>query len=107
MADFTLKRNDTRPAFGAALLSNEVAYNLTGAAVKFIMKADGSVTPKINAAAVILDAATGLVEYQWTVTDTDTEGLYNAEWEVTDAEGKVITFPNDSYFTVEIVEDLG
>lgn len=107
MADFTIKRNDTKPYLGAALLTNGNAYVLTGASVKFIMKLPGAAVPKVSAAATILDAATGLIEYRWVAADTDTEGVYDCEWQVTDSELKVITFPNAGYFTVEVTEDLG
>ena len=111
MADFTIKRNDTKPYLIASLKTNGVAYNLTGASAKFIMKLEGAVTPKVSQPALLNDPVNGVLEYRWSPTDTDTEGIYNAEWEVTDSGGKVITFPNGGdgadYFTIEVVEDLG
>ena len=34
--------------------------------------------------------------YAWTASDTDTPGIYVAEWEVTTSAAKVITFPNEA-----------
>ena len=111
MADFTLKRNDTRPKIQAQLTQDGNPYDLTGSTVKFIMKQDGAGSAKVDSAATIVDAANGDVEYAWSAVDTDTEGDYNAEWEVTDGSGDVLTFPNGhdtapQYITVEVVEDL-
>lgn len=111
MADFTIKRNDTKPLLTATLKSDGVAVNLLGATVKFIMKKAGAVEAKVNSAATVTDAAGGAVEYAWVATDTDKEGDYNGEFEVTDGAGKISTFPNGhdgiDYFTIEITEDLG
>lgn len=113
MADFIIKRNDTLPKLAATLTTDGAAYNLTGASVKLIMKVEGATTPKVNSAATIVDASAGKVEYLWddVAGDTDTEGLYDCEFEVTDANGDILTFPNGAdgtnYFTVEIKEDLG
>lgn len=111
MADYTMKRNDTLPKVTATLQTNGSNYNLTGATVKFIMRATGAGAPKVDAAATVTNAANGAVEYAWIAADTDTEGDFNAEFEVTTSGGDVITFPNGhdgtDYFTVEIVTDLG
>lgn len=111
MADFEIKRNDTKPYFVANLTQNGSAYDLSGAtSVKFIMKKDGGAQAKVNAVATIVNAVAGTVQYEWIAVDTDTAGSYLAEVEVVDAEGDVLTFPNGAvtpYFTVAITEDLG
>lgn len=112
MADFTIKRNDTLPKIEATLQQNSIVYDLTGSTVKFIMKKTGAASAKVDAAATVVDAAGGQVEYTWDdgVGDTDTEGTYNGEFEVTTGAGEVLTFPNGAdgtdYFTIEITEDL-
>lgn len=112
MADFTIKRNDTLPKLEVTLQQNNAVYNLTGATVKFIMKKAGAASAKVDATATVVDAASGEVEYAWDdgVGDTDTEGEYNGEFEVTTSGGDILTFPNGAddtdYFTIEIVEDL-
>lgn len=79
----------------------------TASSVKFIMVPVSSSTPKVNAAATFAsDRTTGGVSYSWGATDTDTVGLYKAEWEVTWADATKQTFPSDDYLYVVVVADL-
>ena len=52
---------------------------LTGASVRLLMGIPGK-PRKVAAAATILDAANGIVEYAWAAGDVDTVGVYLAEW---------------------------
>lgn len=107
MSDITLKRGDRLPLLDRTLLDeNDDAVDLTGATVRFIMRAYGATNPKISAAATVLDAPTGRVRYSWTANDTDTAGHYQAEFEVTFSNGRKETFPNDHHLTVDVVADL-
>lgn len=108
---FTIKRNDRRPRYRVNLTTRPnpeaaaVAVDLTGATgVRFLMK-DGT-TLKVDQPATVVDAATGLVEYAWGATDTDTPGEYNVEFEV-DWGGEKQTFPSVGYFTCTVETDLG
>lgn len=104
---FVIKRNDRAPSIEGTLgLSDGTVVNLTGTSVKFIMTLAGATIPKINAAATIVDAINGEVSYSWGATDTDTAGLYRAEWEVTFAGGIKRTFPSDDFLYVRVLEDL-
>jgi hypothetical protein len=47
------------------------------------------------------------VEYQPIPEDMETKGKFKQEWEVVFNDGKILTFPNDGYNTVNILEDLG
>lgn len=107
MADFNIKRNDTEPPITATLEDSNGAIDLTGSIVKFIMKDPNSGVAKVDAQANITDPVNGLVQYQWQVGDTDTGGFFFAEWEVTLPSGRRATFPNDSFNSVLITEDLG
>lgn len=102
---FTIKRNDTSPLFEHELTPTP---DLTGATVVFNMKTTGGVS-KVNrgAATIVGDPTLGIVRYSWLAADTNTAGLFNAEYEVTYANGKIETFPNDSYIRVKVTEDLG
>jgi hypothetical protein len=103
---FEIKRNDLRPHWRVTLTSNGTPVDLTGAATaKFTMK-EGT-TVKVNKAAMtFIDQAGGVVEYDWTGTDTDTSGTYNVEVEVDWGAGEIQTFPSKGYFTITIEDDL-
>jgi hypothetical protein len=106
VSDFALKQHDRKPSIAATLTLDGVAVNLTGATVKFIMATAPGATPKVNATATIVNAATGQVRYDWLAVNTDTVGIYDAEWEVTYPDTTKQTFPTLTYLTVNIVADL-
>jgi hypothetical protein len=103
---FYIKRNDTSPSISATLASDGTAVDLTGATVKFIMRLPGATSAKVNTAATVVSAADGTVRYDWVAANTDTAGLYQAEFEVTFAGGAKRTFPADDYLYVSVVTDL-
>jgi hypothetical protein len=93
---------DTSPAFTATLSNVDratkvsTAANLTGAtvAVHFL-------TPDVplSVAATIVDAATGVVSYEWVTGDlTDARvGVWDWEAQVTFSNGKIQTFPGGTF----------
>jgi hypothetical protein len=104
---FYVKQNDTSPAMLATLQDADGnAVNVTGATVRFHMRAVGSTQVVVDEAATIVTALDGLVRYDWQAADTDTIGSYQAEFEVTYADASVETFPNDGYIRVEIIDDI-
>lgn len=104
---FYVKQNDTSPAMLATLQDADGnAVNVTGATVRFHMRAVGSTTVVVDEAATIVTDLDGLVRYDWQAADTDTIGSYQAEFEVTYSDGSVETFPNDGYIRVEITDDI-
>lgn len=104
---FYVKQNDTSPAMLATLQdANGAAVNILGATIRFHMRAIGSTQTKVNSAATIVNAATGEVRYNWSASDTNTVGAFQAEFQVTYADGKIETFPNDGYIPVEITDDI-
>lgn len=106
-ADWYWKANDTAPAIEGQLTdSSGSPVDVTGASVTFIMKAVGGNTPKINAAATIVTAASGIVKYTPATGDTDTAGDYLAEFQVIFGDGSKETFPNPAYLAVTITADL-
>jgi hypothetical protein len=103
---FTIKQNDRSPPITATLTAGGSAVDLSGCTVKFIMRAPGASSAKVNTAATIVSASAGTVSYSWGATDTDTAGLYQAEWEVTFAGGIKRTWPAEDYLYILIVSDL-
>lgn len=107
MSDFTIKAHDRLPSIQTTLSAGGVPVDLTTATgVTFIMAQTIGGSTKINAAAVVVNAAAGVVRYDWLSTDTDTPGSYNAEWEVTWPGPKQQTFPTASYHSISVLADL-
>ncbi len=106
-----IKQNDTTPPLRCALQfpsASGTVLDLTNAAgVKFIMSHVNG-TPKVNRAATVLSPATaGVVMHTWLPADTNTAGVYHAEWQITWGDGTIQTLPTESYVRIEIVPDLG
>ena len=106
---FYIKANDTasfitrdlKDAFGAPV-------NVTGAAVKFSMRVKPAGTVKVDDQdAVIVTAGTGRVRYEWTAANTNTADEYEGEFQVTYANGKIQTFPNDGHIPIVVTDDIG
>lgn len=104
---FYLKQNDTAPSIRATLKDGSgSAIDLTGASVRFHMK-DLAGTVKIDTDATVISPATsGIVQYNWTGSDTDTAGTYYAEFEVTYSDSTVESFPNDGNIGILITKAL-
>lgn len=109
MADFYLKKNDTSPFIRIQCQDDGGnPVDLSGATAKFLMREVDSDTTKVDSAATITDAANGKVQYEWSSSDTDTAGDFEAEFEITYGDSTVETFPNaDSYIEVKISDDIG
>lgn len=105
---FTIKQNDRLPSIQATCVDADgAAVDLTGATgVTFHMKAVGGGAAKVNAAGVIVNAASGIVRYDWAATDTDTVGEFLGEFEVAFTGPKTQTFPNFENIAITIVDDL-
>lgn len=107
--DFFIKQSDTAPPIVVVLNdASEDAVDLsTSSSIMFIMsnKLTGEVV--VEAAADLLDADSGQVQYQWQTGDTDAAGVYKAEFEVTWDDGTIETFPNSKYISIKVVVDLG
>lgn len=107
MYDITIKRGDTRNCIKAILKdAGEAPVDLIGCKVIFHM-APLRGPAVISRAAHIEDATAGEVWVVWEGEEIKTAGVYRAEFEVLYDDGKVETFPNDGYISVQILEDLG
>jgi hypothetical protein len=110
---FTAKQHDTAPAYVADLaddfgLVSEAPINLTSAtSVRFLMRKNGQTgTPKVSSVMTVTDAANGRVQHNWGTADLDTVGTYDVEFEITWTDGTIETVPNDTYLTINVVDDL-
>lgn len=104
---FTIKQGDTSPSLLADLVTpaNEAAQ-LVGATVLFHMRSSRRSVLPLVAAATVVDPELGRVRYDWQPEDTSTAGDFEAEFEVTYADGSVETFPNDGYIDIYIPEQI-
>ena len=104
---FEMVKGDRKPSVLATLkYSDGTTVDLTGCTAKFHMKKGATV--KVNASATIISPPTnGQVRYDWIIGDTDVtleaDGyvLYEAEFEITFADGKVMTFPTKAEFEIK------
>ena len=104
---FYLKQNDTAPSIRATLENgNGDPIDLINATVRFHMRALGSTTTKVDAAATVVSASLVIVQYNWVAADSNTIGTYTAEFEVTYPDTTVETFPNNGYIRIEITDDI-
>jgi hypothetical protein len=109
LTTFTIKQNDQLPIIQATLYNGDgTPIDLTTASsVKFLMRSlTGSQAVKVNAAATIDTAASGIVTYAWAAADTDTAGQFQAEWQITWPGPKKQTVPNSTYFDVIVIDDI-
>ena len=105
--DVTIKRGDTRNCI-KAILKNASGdpVNLVGCSVKFHM-APLRQPAIVSRAAHIEDAEAGEVWVVWVPGETDSTGIYQAEFEVMYQDGRRETFPNKGYISLLIQNDLG
>jgi hypothetical protein len=101
-----MKRGDTWPYLKLVLSDQSGPINLsTATQVRLLLK---SRTVVITTGPVtISNAVAGEITYQWEADDLLIAGDYDGEAEITWASGKVQTVPNDGYFTLHVVQDLG
>jgi hypothetical protein len=71
------------PSIAEILTIGGVVKDLTGCTVKFRMRAVGSSTLKVDAAATVVSAGAGSVRYDWQTADVDTAATYLVWWTVT------------------------
>lgn len=108
MTDFIIAKGDLLPSISATLIDDfDTPANLTGCTVEFIMSTvNDFATPMLDATAVVVNAATGAVRYDWTGTDTSVTGNYVARWRVTNtSSGKKMTFPNIGFISITISDN--
>lgn len=96
--DFQLKQGDTLPLLEGTAEDANGPVDISGATAARLHVVRGT-TVIVNAPVTIIDDGTlslrGKWEYEWQVSDTDTElGTYDFELEVEFLPNKILTFPN-------------
>ncbi len=105
---YLVKRGDLRPSIRMTLTGRdgEPLALPDGSTVRFRMRTVERTTPaaspKVDALAVIEDAATATVRYDWAGTDTDTNGSFYGEFRRVLASGQE-TVPADSYLEIRVI----
>lgn len=87
-----LKQGDLAPT-----LRVDLNADVTGATTKQVKYRRRHTTTVITKTLTVVDAPTGVLEYQWLATETDTAGTYQGEAVITFASGAVQRFPQDGY----------
>ena len=101
-----MKKGDRLPLLQAELTdASGTPLNLTGATVTFKMRSRNGTVLKVNAAASVISAELGVVQYAWGATDTDTEGSFDAEF-VASFGGLPMTVPGAGAFLIVIGSGL-
>lgn len=107
MIDFYIKQGDLLPVLRAQLTDlNGTSVNISGAAIDFNYKLKSPTGVFVQRAAVIEDAANGIVQYPWVSGDTSSLGLYIGEFVVTFSDSKQTSFPQGNQIVFEVVEDI-
>ncbi len=108
--NFVIKRGDRLPVLERTLTlrRNGVSapIDLTGCTVQWTMRNKATGATKVSAAATIVSAVDGMVEYAWGATDTDTEGQFLGEWRVTYPDTKALTVPTIDFLNVTVARSL-
>ena len=103
-----IKQGDNSPGVSATLKDADGGViDLTACTVKFNMRLRASRKVKISLGAVVLVvAASGTVRYDWQAGDTDAAGIYEIEWQITDAALDVQTVPTKEYDLLQVYAEL-
>jgi hypothetical protein len=96
--DTNIRFNYTPTINGKPLTSDQ----LEGASVSWLIK--GSALNYKRAAEITPE---GTFTYDPIDADVAFDGDFYIEWELKDQLGKLLTFPNDGYYQLKIVPDLG
>lgn len=103
-----IKQDDTKPSYFTQLKgSNGSVQDVTDCGIRFSMRKLGAPTATVSRAAMVVDDAdTNTVRYDFADDDTADAGIYQFEVELTGPDGKVMTFPNDSYGILTVTPEI-
>lgn len=117
---FQIKQFDRLPVLGAYLETSAPGQSQDGdpinlhasgplgapSQVRFLMRASGAPSPLLTAAATIVAATAGEVEYHWQAGETATAGYFQGEFEITWTASRLQTVPNHGYIPITVADDI-
>lgn len=106
MDSFTIKRGDTRPAIRRFFSTDAGPLEIPGGSTVVFSMAD-ALTGRLAVDQGLCQIEQGkAVVYYWQDGDTAVAGLYQAEFEITYADGTVETAPNGGFIVINITPDI-
>lgn len=93
--EFEIDVTATLPKVTVQLFDGDTVVDLTGATVTFTLRDAAGAAVVLDAAATLLDATNGIVEYQLATADVDDVGFFFAQFTIT-ISGESYLIPNDS-----------
>ncbi|KKM82267.1 hypothetical protein LCGC14_1321350 [marine sediment metagenome] len=93
--EFEIDVTATLPKVTVQLFDGDTVVDLTGATVTFTLRDAAGAAVVLDAAAVLLNATQGIVEYQLADADVDDVGFFFAQFKIT-ISGESYLIPNDS-----------
>ena len=109
---FKIKRNDTLPPLQISIgtkgnLDQKIGFSLIDvSSITFSMIDDCSNLKVYAQTADTVCASGGTIQYNWQNGDTDTEGMYQGEFEITYTSGKKLSIPTQGGIKIEIIKDI-
>lgn len=101
MSDIVLVAGNTAPSISGVITDiNGAVVPLTGATVKFQMRLLYERRFAVDATAVIVNATTGSVRYDWAAADLANAGEYQSQWQTTNSGGTIQTTTPANTITV-------
>lgn len=103
----TIKQGDCEPGLRMRLINEDgEPMDLMGFQVEARIRSTTTGDKIVDGAISLIDARNGIVEYDWNTNDTQNAGIYEGEVTAYDSQGCIITFPNSSYFNIQIMERI-
>lgn len=105
MSTFYIKQGCTLQAIDGIIRDKNGPVNLSGSSVRFRMIPKGGGVPVVDSPASIVDGNNGSVLYQWLVGDTDMQGKFEGEFNVSFG-GTSFAVPTSGYINIVISRKL-
>ena len=106
MSVIYLKQNDTAPSLVVTMKDADDNVVDLSQASGVVFNITNSADPSIaySRSAAITDAPNGIVQYDYDAEDSSIVGHYKCEFVVTFNDGRIMTFPNDGYIELIVLQ---